>query len=524
MRRLTRSAAIAATAAVSALLLASCASDTPDSDASAPSATGGELVIAWNAQPASLDPISTTATTTRDITNNVFESLFALDSDANAQPMLAEGYEVNDDFTEYTITLRQGVLFHNGDEMTSADVVASMERWMADSTIGTQDFAGVTVEAVGDYTVLVTSPEPFFTLIELTLPPNQGLIIVPEESIDAIGETGMPESAIIGTGPYVFSEWVRDQQITLERFDDYQGLDSPPSGLAGQKNAYLETLTFAFVPDATTRVNGLQTGEYDFAAAIPADNLAQLESAGLTMSTEFIYQFLFVPNKASGFFASEEARQALNFAVDPAPILTAAYSGADFFDLNGSINRPSQTAWFTEAGIDGRYDALDADRAQTMFEEAGYDGSPIRIITTRDYPDSYNGSVVLEQQLEAAGLNVELVVSDQATVLSTRAETEGWDIFPTALGLGAPETFLPLRSTWAGATDSPEIEDALAAVKLSTSSEEAFAAREDLQTAFYDYAPALKVGDAATVNGYASDIEGYTYLYGPVFFNVSKPE
>lgn len=518
----TRLAGATAAAIVAALLLTACTSAAPDPGTSEPAVTGGDLVIAWNAQPASLDPISTTATTTRDITNNIFEGLFALDAEANPQPMLASGYEVNDDFTEYTIALREGIPFHNGDEMTSADVVASMNRWIADSTIGSQDFAGVTVEAIDEYTVLVTSPQPFFTLIELTLPPNQGLIIVPEESIAAIGETGMPETAIIGTGPYKFTEWVKDQEITLERFDEYQSVDSEPSGLSGAKAAYLDTLTYAFVPDATTRVNGLQTGEYDFATAIPADNLAQLESAGLTMSTEFIYQFLFVPNKASGFFASDEARQALNFAIDPTPILTAAYSGADFFELNGSINTPRQTAWFTEAGIDGRYDALDADKAKSMFEDAGYDGAPIRIITTRDYPDSYNGSVVLEQQLEAAGLNVELVVSDQATVLSTRAETEGWDLFPTALGLGAPETFLPLKSTWPGSTNSPEIAEALAAVKLSTSSEDAFAAREVLQTAFYDYGAALKIGDAATLNGYSSDVEGYTYLYGPIFFNVSK--
>jgi peptide/nickel transport system substrate-binding protein len=103
-----------------------------------------------------------------------------------------------------------------------------------------------------------------------------------------------------------------------------------------------------------------------------------------------------------------------------------------------------------------------------------------------------------------------------------RAETTGWDLFPTALGFGAPDTFLPAKSTWPGSTNSPEIADALAAIKLSTSDEEAYAAREALQTAFYDYGAALKVGDAATLNGMSADLTGYTYLYGPVFFNISK--
>ncbi|MGV8882425.1 MAG: ABC transporter substrate-binding protein [Rhodoglobus sp.] len=508
--------AIAAT-----LVLAGCAG-TPEAAPTAEPVTGGNLTIAWNAQPTTLDPIATTATTTRDIANNIFEGLFALDADAKSQPMLATGYEVNSDFTVYTVALREGVLFHNGDEMKSNDVVASLQRWIATSSIGKQDYSEVTVEADGDYAVTLTSPVPFYTMIELMTPPNQGLIIVPEESVAAVTDTGMPEEAIIGTGPYTLEKWTKDQSIVLERFDDYQGLDDTPSGLAGAKNAYLDTLTFEFVPDVTTRVNGLQTGEYDFASAVPADNLAQLESAGLTMSTEFIYQFLFVPNKATGFFSSEEARQALYYAIDPTAILTSAYGGADFFQLNGALSKPTQTNWYTEAGIDGRYDALDADKAKQMFEDAGYDGSPIKILTTRDYPDSYNGSVVLEQELKEAGLNAELVVVDQATLLTMRAETTGWDLFPTALGFGAPDTFLPAKSTWPGSTDSPKIADALAAIKASTSDEEAFTAREALQVEFYDYAAALKVGDAATLNGMSSALTGYTYLYGPIFFNISK--
>lgn len=515
---------IAGAALAASLVLAGCTSggDTP-TDPTEPT-TGGELTIAWNAQPSTLDPIATTATTTRDIVNNVFEGLFALDAEAKAQPMLASGFEVNDDYTEYTITLREGVPFHNGDEMTSADVVASLNRWISSSSIGKSDFAAVTVEATDEYTVKLTSPEPFYTMIELMLPPNQGLIIVPEESVAAVTETGMPEDAIIGTGPYQFVSWVKDQAITLERFEDYEGVDAEPSGLSGAKNAYLDTLTFEFVPDMTTRVNGLQTGEYDFASAVPADNLAQLESAGLVVSKEFIYQFLFVTNKASGIFANVDARQALFAAIDPTAVMTAAYGGADFFELNGAISKKSQTNWYTDAGIDGRYDAVDPDEAKALFDAAGYDGSPIRILTTRDYPDSYNGSVVLEQQLKDAGLNVELIVTDQASVISGRAETEGWDIFPTGLGFGAPETFLPLKSSFAGLTDSPAIEEALAAIKLSTSAEEAYAAREALQVAFYDYAPAVKVGDATALNAMSADLTGYTYLYGPIFFNIANPE
>lgn len=512
----------AAAVFVSALALTGCASNGGNTEGGNAAAKGGDLQIAWNAQPATLDPVATTSTATRDIVNNVFESLFALDAAAVPQPMLAESYEANDDFTEFTFNLRKGVKFHNGDEMKANDVVASFNRWIADSAVGQADFADAVVAAVDDYTVTVTVPESFYTLVSATLPANQGLIIVPEESLVTLNETGMAEDALIGTGPYKFVEWKKDQQIVLERFDDYSSVDMESSGYAGEKNAYLDTLTFQIVPDGTTRANGLQAGQYDFASSLPTDNFAALEASGLVLSPELIYQFFFVPNKAAGFFSSNEARQALNYAVDPTQGLAAAYGDEQFYDLNGAISNKDQSAYYSDFGIDGRYDAKDSAKAKKLFEEAGYDGSPVRVLTTRDYADSYNASVVLEQQLEEAGLNVELVVTDQATLLTTRGEADTWDIFPTGLGFGAPESMLPLKSSWAGATDSPEITAALSAVKTSTSDEDLFTAREGVQKAFYDYAPALKLGDGAALNGYSSALSGYEYMYGPIFFNVAK--
>src|SRR5699024_1451068 len=103
--------------------------DTENND-DTPKEAKGDLNIAVSAQPPTLDPMMTTATVALDVTRNVFEQLVALNADYEATPLLAESVEVSDDGLTYTIKIRQGVKFHNGDEMTTEDVEASMNRWL----------------------------------------------------------------------------------------------------------------------------------------------------------------------------------------------------------------------------------------------------------------------------------------------------------------------------------------------------------------------------------------------------------
>src|SRR5699024_5908611 len=146
------------------IALAACGSNGSDDDKnengnSEEASDGGILKIALDAQPPNMDVPTTPATAARDTGRLIFESLVTTDEDYQAVPMLAEDIEISDDSKVYKFKLREGVKFHNGEEMTSEDVVASMERWLEKSTVIGTIFDGATWEAEDDYNVTLTLEE-----------------------------------------------------------------------------------------------------------------------------------------------------------------------------------------------------------------------------------------------------------------------------------------------------------------------------------------------------------------------------
>src|SRR5262249_19308143 len=164
-----------------------------------------------------------------------YEGLYSLDSSNRPIPMLAESHTVSKDGLTYTFKLRQGVKFHNGKEMTSEDVVASLTRWGKQSNYGKVLAAqGAEWRPVDKYTVeLKLKEKSAVVLISLAVPNNFGAIY-PKE----IAEKFPPEvkaTEWIGTGPYKLAEWKPDQYIRMVRFDDYTSRNEKPNGYGGGK-------------------------------------------------------------------------------------------------------------------------------------------------------------------------------------------------------------------------------------------------------------------------------------------------
>jgi peptide/nickel transport system substrate-binding protein len=252
--------------------------------ASAPK-RGGVLRVAMIGEPPSLDPHTTTATITREIGAQIFETLYALDGRFETVPHLAEGHEAQDGGKRYVIRLRKGVRFHNGKELGAADVVASLRRWGAVSSTGKAIFKTVeAVEARGPSTVEIRLREP-----SVIFPTVLGAIgpfaaIVPKEVIDASGDGPLKE--FVGTGPFRLAEHRPDRHIKLVRFDGCAARSEPPSGLAGQRTAYLDELHFLPVPEEATRYAGLTSAEYGFAQQLRPDHYESLRTApGLAPSS-----------------------------------------------------------------------------------------------------------------------------------------------------------------------------------------------------------------------------------------------
>jgi peptide/nickel transport system substrate-binding protein len=481
-----------------------------------------EFDIAWDAQPATLDPVMTTATTTRDIMRNVYEPLIVLDENGQVQPVLASSYAVSDDRRTVTFTLRENVHFHDGSIMESADVVASLQRWIAQTTSGRQFFQGTEVTATGPNTVALTTPRAMYTLIELLADPSMITPIQPAEVLQNAPAEGV--TSFIGTGPYRFVEWVPDQYIHLQRFADYASPPGPASGLAGARTPVYENLHYHFVSDPSTRLAGLQTGEYDAANALPSDNYAQLEAdpnIDTVMGVDGTNAVVF--NKRAGVMSSPLMRQAVNAALDIEAIQVAAFSSPEFFTPNGALAMDQQNPWYTTAGLQN-YNVHDPERARQLLAEAGYNGEPVRILTTREYADHYNSAVVVEAQLRAAGINAQLVVTDWASVLQNRTDPNAYEAFIT----GFTPTVLPTRnlflsSSWPGWTDDPAISSALDAITFAPDEAAARAGLENLQAAFYDYLPIVKFGEHKIIMGLRSDVDGYRFVAGAgdVFYSVS---
>ena len=208
-----------------------------------PPKTGGVFKAAMIGEPPTLDLHTTTAVIVQHITWHIYETLYTYDRNYNAIPLLVESHTVTDKGRTYTFKLRRGVKFHNGKEMTSADVVASLTRWGRLATPGKQFWKNVEgLEAKDPYTVAMYLKDTSGALLMGLARPNNGAVIYPKEIVDAAGDNQVKE--FIGTGPYRFVEHKPDRHVKLARFKDYAARTDAPDGFGGKRTAYLDEILF----------------------------------------------------------------------------------------------------------------------------------------------------------------------------------------------------------------------------------------------------------------------------------------
>jgi peptide/nickel transport system substrate-binding protein len=414
--------------------------------------SGGTLRYAMIDTPPTLDQHVTTATLSTTVGQHLFETLFTFTEAWEPVPFLAKSAEVRDAGKLVVIQLRQGVLFHNGKEMTSADVVPSLNRWGKSASRGPVLFARVEkVEADGKYGVKLYLKEPFAPWATLLGFANGGPVIYPKEVVEDAGKEPIAPKNYIGTGPYRFVEWKSGNEIILERFDKYVKRTEKADGYAGERNAYFDKLVFIPVPDPGTRVSGVKAGDYDFAEYIPGDLFAGLDKdpAVKTMIRKGPETGMLFANTKEGLMSNQKLRQAILAAVNVEPVLRAAVGPEKLWALNGGLMPPG-TVWYTKVGAEG-YSQNNPEKAKALAREAGYKGETIRYMATTSYPHHYNASVVVAKQLKDAGFNIDLQIYDWATLVSRRAQPNLWDLFYTTHGfVPHPMLYTFMSSTYPG--------------------------------------------------------------------------
>lgn len=334
---------------------------------------GGSITVAIEGEPASMDPAFDYDFVSGLAVSSVTEGLLKFcENDTKLCPNLAESYTVSDDGKTYTLKIRQGVKFHDGTTMTVEDVVFSLDR-IRDTSLAS--YVGWMLANVAEVTapdastVVITMTEPD-ALVEYALAATSAHV-VNKKFVEANGKDyGSPGVGSIGTGPFKFVEWKSGDQQKLARFDDYWDKTGGP---------YLDEITIKIIPEPTTRVAGLQTGDIDYIINnIPSDQyetVRGIPDVDLTFTDSYYGEWItFNTQKAP--FDNVKARQAMNYAFDKKAV-RELYYGADAEPTKATLVNPS--LWPTlgdTAAWQAAWDALpaydyDQAMAQKLLDESG---------------------------------------------------------------------------------------------------------------------------------------------------------
>lgn len=458
---------------------------------------GGSVRVALTGEPPNLDLHQTTDSIVLLVTGHIYETLFTWDDRYEPIPLLAESHEVSDDGRRIQVRLRQGVPFHNGEEMRAPDVIASIERWGRIVGLG-QGLLRVTeqLSAPDPYTVEFRLSEPFGTFTTALSRALQGCAIYPKSVLDRSSDTHLAE--FVGTGPYRFVEWQPDRHILVTRFDDYAALPGEPRGYGGHKAQYLDEIAFIPVPDEAARVAGLRAGTYHYLETISTDHYPTLRddpnvAVDLLRPDSWLNVVL---NLKSPITGNHTIRRAIQLALDHEPIMQAAF-GEGFYELTPTL-LPGADAWYSEAGAE-HFNPRRPEEAKRLLQEAGYDGSPLRFLTTQEIQQEYNATVVIKQQLEQVGFTIDLQVYDGATLSDRRDDPAAWEAY-TALASFRPDPVL--RNLTCKATGwwcTPEKDELLARLQTESDFKTRVEIWHQVQQRFYEEVPRLKIGDSRRI-------------------------
>ena len=342
-----------------------------------------------------LDPHYAVAAGTREVMFNVFEGLVKPTPEGDLIPAVASDYTVSDDGLTYTFTLRDGIKFHNGEDVKTSDVEWSIKR-NADSSEGEPlipAFSAIEDVTADDTTITVTLKEPDSEFLSYMT-----VEIIPENY-------DKQDTEPVGTGPFRFVSRKAQDSIVLERFADYWG-----------EPAKLDKVTYKVNEKVEGLIMGLQSGALDLVSHLSTTDTAQLDTNEFDIEegTMNLVQGLYLNNSVKPF-DDVRVRQAMCYAIDRQGILDMAFDG--YGSLIGSGVYPSFTKYFDDSLTD--YYSYDPEKAKELLKEAGYpDGFEMTITVPSNYQPHVNTAEVIAEQLNAVGITATLEPVEWATWLS----------------------------------------------------------------------------------------------------------
>lgn len=391
--------------------------------------TSGFLVVPLVADIQTADVHKTTKD--YEIPLNIYDRLVDIevkeDGSSEIVPSLAESWEISGDALTYTFHLRQGVKFHNGEELTADDVEYSFTRQLsAEGAVNTDFLAQIKgasqllegtadqlegFETVDDYTFTITLSEPYAGFLACLSTP--GCSIYNREATEAAGDQfGLDPSVTVGTGPFRLTDWTINDQLVLTRYEDYW---KGPSELPG--------VVIRIVPDTETQRMMFESGELDVV------DLDYLPDAVDDFTTRYPDQIVSGPRVGTTYFTMNQniepfqdvrVRKAVQMAIDRQAILDALYGGRGQVE-NGIY--PHGLYGFNSSLPEITYDP---EEAKALLAEAGYaNGFEMQIAADSSASDATNQALeIIQAQLGEIGIQAEIQNMDESTWLATRNSGE----------------------------------------------------------------------------------------------------
>ncbi len=500
--------------------------------------TATTLRFVPQADLASLDPVWTTAYQTRDHAFLVFDTLFGQDGGYRAQPQMLAGFTTAPDGLAWTLTLRDGLRFHDGTPVLARDCVASIRRWGARDSFG-QALLAATAEiaAPDDRTILVRLTRPFPLLPDaLGKTPPSPCVIMPERLARTDAFTQVTE--MVGSGPYRFlpDERVPGDRVVYARFDGYVPRDGAPDRTAGGKRAVFDRIEWRIIQDSATQAAALQRGEVDW-VLVPDPELLPLlrRDAKLVVETQdptgIIATMRF--NQLQKPFDNAALRRAVVSAVDQADYMIASTSSDTSLWRDKVGYFCPGTPLANDAGMAALTGPRDLAATKRAIAASGYAGERVVLLAATDIPQTKALGDVTADLFQKIGLNLDVQSMDWGTLVQRRTKTDpveagGWSVLHTSWsGLDqfnpAGNVFLRGngRKAAPGWPDSPALEalrdewllaDGLAA-------QQAIARRIQAQ-AFVDV-PYVPLGQALRPTAYRGDLRDMVKGL-PVFWGVRR--
>ena len=455
----------------------------------------GVLIVGQIAEPKSLDPAAVTAVNDFRILVNVYEGLTRYKPGTlEVEPLLATGWTVSDDGTEYTFDLREGVTFHDGTQFNAEAVKFNFDRMLDENhpyhntgPFPLSFFFGAVQETtvVDDMTVKFKLNAPYAPFLSNLAYPT-GLIVSPAAVMQHGADFGRNPS---GTGPFKFAEWRSNEAVVVEKNGGYWGT---PAGT--------EAVVFRPITDANTRVAEMLAGGIDMMVEVPPTSLSQFQGNGFSVVEQAgPHVWFLILNAKEGPMADKRVRQAANYAINKAAIVNDVLEGTA--DIAAGPTPPA-FAWAYNETLEPY--PYDPEKAKALLKEAGAEGAELTFYVTEGGSgmlDPVAMGTAIQADLAAVGLKVKIETYEWNTFLGeVNPGLEGKaDMAEMAWMTNDPDTlpYLALRSgAWpdkggfnSGYYANPEVDKLLEAARVATDQAERAKLYKEMQEIVQEDAP-----------------------------------